>query len=45
MKLASMEELSRELEALGFPSYMDVEIAVKSLGIAASYARFREGKV
>jgi len=40
-KLSAKEELSRELEALGVPAYLNLETAAKALGVAASYARVR----
>ena len=40
-KLSAKEELSRELEALGLPAYLNLETAAKALGVAASYANFR----
>lgn len=41
-KLSVMEEMSRQLEARGLPTYVDLETAVKALGIAVGYSRFRE---
>jgi len=41
MKCAVLDEMSRQLEALGFPAYLDFELAVKSLGFAARYSRIR----
>jgi len=40
-KLSAKEDLSRELESLGFPTYLNLETAAKALGIAASYAEVR----
>jgi len=36
-----MEELSRQLETLGFPTYSELETAVKALGVAAEYSRVK----
>jgi len=36
-----MEELSRQLESVGFPTYSELETAVKALGIAAEYSRVK----
>ena len=41
MKMSVLEEMLRQLEALGFPTYLDFEMAVKSLGFAARYSRIR----
>ncbi len=40
-KLSAKEELTRQLEALGLPTYLNLETAAKALGIAASYAKFK----
>ncbi len=40
-KLSAKEELSRELEALGLPAYLNLETAAKALGVAARYAKGR----
>ena len=37
-KLFLVEETSRQLEARGLPTYIDIETAVKALGVAAGYA-------
>ena len=39
--LAVMEESARQLQELGLPTYLDLDLAVKALGIAAEYARIR----
>jgi acyl-CoA synthetase (NDP forming) len=39
MKLSAMDEMSRQLETRGLPTYFNLETAVKALGIAAAYAR------
>jgi len=36
-----MRESARQLEARGLPVYLDLETAVKALGIAAAYSRVR----
>jgi len=41
MKLPVMEEMSRQLEARGLATYLDLETAVKSLGAAAYYSGLR----
>ena len=33
----SLKETSRQLEARGLPTYIDIETAVKALGVAAGY--------
>lgn len=38
MRSAVLDEMLRQLEALGFPTYLDFELAVKSLGFAARYS-------
>ena len=38
MKLSAMDEMSRQLEMRGLPTYFYLETAVKALGIAAAYA-------
>ncbi len=40
-KLSPKGELTRQLEAMGLPTYLNLETAAKALGIAASYARFK----
>ena len=39
--LPEMQESVRQLEALGLPTYLDLETAVKALGVGASYSRIR----
>lgn len=39
--LPAMEELARQLQARGLPAYLDLAIAVRSLGYAACYAKVR----
>ena len=41
--LPAMEELARQLQARGVPAYLDLDIAVRSLGYAAHYAKVRSG--
>lgn len=41
MKLSMMEEMSRQLEAQGLATYLDLETAVKALGAAAHYSGLR----
>jgi len=41
--LALIEEVSRQLEGLGVPTYIDQETAVKALGALVRYSRFRNG--
>jgi acetyltransferase len=41
--LALIEEVSRQLEGLGVPTYTDQETAVKALGALVRYSRFRSG--
>jgi acyl-CoA synthetase (NDP forming) len=43
MRSAVLDEMLRQLEALGFPTYLDFELAVKSLGFAARYSRITAG--
>jgi acetyltransferase len=39
--LPEMQESVRQLEALGLPTYLDLETAVKALGVGAAYSRIR----
>ncbi len=39
--LPEMEESARQLQALGLPTYFDLETAVKALGVAAAYTKNR----
>jgi acyl-CoA synthetase (NDP forming) len=41
-QLSLLEEMSRQLEERGFPTYTDLETAVRALGALSSYAKFRE---
>lgn len=41
LDLSVMEETMRQLIALGIPTYLDPEIAVKSLGISVKYSRIK----
>ena len=41
MRCAVLDEMSRQLEAFGFPTYLDFELAVKSLGFAARYSKIK----
>jgi len=38
MRYAVLDEMLRQLETLGFPTYLDFELAVKSLAFAARYS-------
>ena len=40
-KVSVREEVARHLEAMGFPTYLELEAAIKALGIAADYAKFK----
>ena len=40
-KLSARDELSRQLEVLGVPTYLNLETAAKALGIAATYAKVK----
>lgn len=35
------QELSRQLQARGLPAYLDLDLAIRSLGYAAYYSRVR----
>ena len=39
--LPAMEELARQLQARGLPAYFDLDIAIKALGCAAYYSKFK----
>ncbi len=39
--LSAMEDLSRQFQSRGYPAYMDLDIAIKSLGYAAYYSKTR----
>jgi len=39
--LPEMQESVRQMEALGLPTYLDLETAVKALGVGAAYSRIR----
>ena len=41
--LALIEEVSRQLEGLGVPTYIDQETAVKALGALVRYSKFKSG--
>jgi acyl-CoA synthetase (NDP forming) len=43
VNLAEMEEVSRQLEGFGLPTYLDLETAVRALGLAAAYSRIKSG--
>jgi acyl-CoA synthetase (NDP forming) len=43
MKTQVLEDMLRQLEARDLPTYLDFELAVKSLGFAAGYSRVRAG--
>ena len=40
---AAMQELARRLQERGLPCYLDLDMAIKALGAAARYSRFRSG--
>jgi acyl-CoA synthetase (NDP forming) len=42
-RLSLIEDVSRQLEGLGVPTYTDQETAVKALGALACYSRFKKG--
>jgi acyl-CoA synthetase (NDP forming) len=42
-KLSLIEDISRQLEGLGVPTYVDQETAVKSLGALVWYSEFKRG--
>lgn len=42
-KLSLVEEVSRQLEELGVPTYTDQETAVRALGALVRYSRFKSG--
>jgi acyl-CoA synthetase (NDP forming) len=39
--LPSIHEMSRQLQARGLPTYLDLDLAIKSLGYAAYYSRVK----
>jgi acyl-CoA synthetase (NDP forming) len=39
--LSAMQEMARQLQARGLPAYLDLDTAIKALGYAASYSRFK----
>ena len=41
INLHEMEDSARQLEAMGFPTYLDLESAAKALGVGAAYSRIR----
>jgi acetyltransferase len=41
-QLSLLEEMSRQLEERGFPTYTDLETALRALGALSSYAKFRK---
>jgi acetyltransferase len=44
-KLSIKDEMSRQLEERGLPTYIDLETAVSALGTLVSYSRFKLGLV
>jgi acyl-CoA synthetase (NDP forming) len=44
MKLSAMDEMSRQLEMRGLPTYFYLETAVKALGFAARYSRTKSSR-
>jgi len=40
-KVDKRERVSRLLEEMGLPTYLDLETAIRALGLAAEYARYR----
>jgi len=43
MQLPVLDEMYRQLEERGLPAYLDLESAVRALGIAARYSRIKAG--
>jgi len=43
MKLSAIDEMSRQLEERGLPTYFYIETAVKALGVAAAYSKIKAG--
>jgi len=41
VNLADIQETVRQLQNLGFPAYLELEMAVKALGVAAIYSRIK----
>jgi acyl-CoA synthetase (NDP forming) len=44
MKLHTLDEMFRQLEARNLPTYLDFELAVKALGFATRYSRIKAGQ-
>ena len=42
-KLSLIEDISRQLEGLGVPTYTDQETSVKALGALVRYSEFKRG--
>ena len=42
--LPEMEESARQLQALGLPTYLDLETAVRALGVAAAYTKYQSAR-
>ncbi len=42
-KLSSIEDISRQLEELGVPTYIDQETSVKALGALVQYSEYKRG--
>jgi acetyltransferase len=43
MKLSAIDEMSRQLEMRGLPTYFHIETAVKALGAASKYSKIKAG--
>lgn len=41
VNLADMQEAAKQIEALGLPTYLDLESAMKALGVSATHSRIR----
>lgn len=41
--LSATQEMSRQLQAVGLPAYIDLDLAIRSLGYAAYYSRVKAG--
>lgn len=43
-RVPHLQELSCQLESLGFPVFPDIEMAIKAIGVATQYAKSKGGK-
>jgi hypothetical protein len=41
--LSAIQEMSRRLQAQGLPAYLDLDLAIRSLGYAAYYSKVKAG--